>query len=284
MKPQIKLLTTALLLAGSSFLASAQTLKVPAPSPAQTIKQAFALGEITIDYSRPAVKGRTVFGDLVPYGKIWRTGANGSTKITFTDDVKVEGYKLPAGTYAIYSVPGKNSWDIMFYKDLTLNGNVADYKQENEVILVKVKPTALINRVESFTINIADVKPSSAVIEIMWDKTRVPLKVTSDIDGRIMKNIETAINVDNKPYFQAASYYYENNKDLTQALMWANKAVEQYPKAFWVMMLKAKIEYKMKDKKSAIMTAQKVVDLATEAKNDDYVAMAKKLISDAKGR
>src|ERR1700739_2396478 len=142
-----------------SLNTQAQQLKVPAPSPAQTIKQSFALGEVTFEYSRPSAKGRVIFGDVVPFGKIWRTGANATTKITFTDDVKLEGNEVKAGTYGLYTIPNKDSWDIMLYKDLTLGGNVADYKTENEVVHFKVKPTALANKIESFTINMADVMP-----------------------------------------------------------------------------------------------------------------------------
>ncbi|MEO8760098.1 MAG: DUF2911 domain-containing protein [Bacteroidia bacterium] len=260
----------------------AQQLKVPAPSPNQTVKQNFALGEVSFDYSRPGVKGRVIFGDVVPFGKIWRTGANATTKITFTDDVKLEGNDVKAGTYGLYTIPNKDSWDIMLYKDLTLGGNVADYKQENEVLRFKVKPTVLANKIESFTINLADVMPTSATIELLWENTRVPIMVTADIDAKVMKNIDASVGSDNRPYFQAAGYYYDNNKDLKQANIWVTKALEQNPKAFYMMLLKAKIEYKLKDKVAGKASAEKTITLATEAKNDDYVAMAKKLMADNK--
>lgn len=265
-----------------SFSVSAQQLKVPAPSPLQTIKQAFALSDITIEYSRPGVKNRVIFGDVVPFGKTWRTGANQTTKITFGEDVKVEGNPVTAGTYGIYSVPNKDSWDIMFYKDLTLAGNVAEYKAENEVLRFKVKPSALANKVETFTINFADVTPSTLNVELLWEQTRVAFSVVADIDSKIMKNIEANVTKDSRPYFQAASYYYETNKDLKQALVWADKAIEQNPKAYWVVMLKAKIQAKAKDNKAAITTAEQVIALAKEDKNDDYVKMAEKLIAEAK--
>lgn len=268
----------------SAFTTSSfsQQLKVPAPSPLQTIDQAFALSNIKIEYSRPSVKGRTVFGDLVPFGKIWRTGANNATKITFGEDVKIDGKPLTAGTYAIYSIPNKDSWDIMFYKDLKLGGNVADYKPTEEALKITVKPTALSNKVETFTINVADVTASSANVEMLWDKTRASFNVTADIDSKIMKNIEDALSKDTRPYFQAASYYYDNNKDMNQALAWVNKAVEANPSAFWIQHLKAKIQVKLNDKKGAIESAEKSMALAKEAKNDDYVKMNEKLIQEAK--
>ncbi len=262
--------------------AQAPALKTPAPSPSQTIKQAFALGDLTVDYSRPSVKGRTVFGDLVPFGKIWRTGANGTTKLTFAEDVKVEGKDVKAGTYGLYTIPNKDSWEVMLYSDLTLNGNVANYKPENEVLRVVVKPTALTTKVETFTINLADVTANSLVVEILWDKTRVPVKITAEIDAKIMKNIEATMAVDSRPYFQAAAYYLESGKDLNQALVWANKAVEQNPKAFWVLNVKSKIEYGLKDYPAATASAEKVVALAKEASNEDYVKMGEKMIADAK--
>lgn len=271
------------LVAMLSFSAvTAQTLKTPAPSPTQTVKQSFALGDITVEYSRPSVKGRTVYGDLVPYGKVWRTGANASTKLTFSDDVKIEGKDLKAGTYALYTLPNKDSWDILIYSDVTLNGNVSAYKPENEVLRVSVKPTSLSSKVETFTINLADVTSTSTILELLWDRTRVPVKITAEIDAKVMKNIETSLAADSRPYFQAANYYYENDKDLNQALVWANKAVEQNPKAFWVLMLKSRIEYKLKDNAGATATAEKVVALAKEAQNEDYVKMGEKMIADAK--
>lgn len=278
------LFLTAVLVSALSILnVQAQNqLKTPAPSPSQTVKQAFALSEITIDYSRPSAKGRTIYGDVVPFGKIWRTGANAATKITFGEDVKVEGKAVPAGTYALYSIPNKDSWEIMFYKDLSIAGRTAEYKTENEQVRFSVKTSALASKVETFTINIADITSSTAVIELTWEKTRVAFNVVADIDAKIMKNIESSLATDSRPYFQAANYYYENDKDQKQALEWINKAIEQNPKAFWMLMVKAKIQLKLKDNAGATSTAEQVIALAKEAQNDDYVKMAEKLIVEAK--
>jgi tetratricopeptide (TPR) repeat protein len=218
----------------------------------------------------------------VPFGKIWRTGANSATKITFGEDVKVEGKPLTAGTYALYTIPNKDNWDIMFYKDLNLGGNVSEYKQENELLRVQVKPSSIANKVETFTINVADITSSSANVEMTWSDTRVAFNVIADIDSKIMKNIESSLTNDTRPYFQAASYYYEKNKDMNKALEWVNKAVDQNPKAYWVKHLKAKIQVKLKDNKGAIATAEQSLALAKEAKNDDYVKMNEKLIEEAK--
>ena len=279
---KISLIASAIALSVSTLIVQAQTLKTPAPSTSQSIKQAFGLGDITLDYSRPSAKGRVLFGDVVPFGKMWRTGANASTKITFSEDVKVEGKDVKAGTYAIYTIPNKESWEVILYSDLTMAGNTSNYKAESEVLRVVVKPTILSKSVETFTINLADITATSTTLEFVWEKTSVPVKITTEIDTKVMKNIETTMAVDSRPYFQAANYYYENNKDLNQALIWINKAVEQNPKAFWVTMLKARIELKLNDKKAAIATAEKTVALATEVKNDDYIKMANDLIAEAK--
>jgi hypothetical protein len=281
MKRYRNLLLTLAVVAATG-ITNAQQLKVPAPSPLQTIDQAFALSNIKIEYSRPSVKGRTIYGDVVPFGKVWRTGANAATKITFGEAVKVDGNALPAGTYAIYTIPNADSWDMMFYKDLNLAGNVADYKAENEVLKIKLKPTAMATKTETMTFNVADVTSSSANVELIWDKTKVAFNVTADIDSKIMKDIDVALAADTRPYFQAASYYYENNKDINQALTWVNKAIEANPKAFYMWHLKAKIQAKLKDTKGAMESAEKSIVLSKEAKNDDYVKMNEKLIQELK--
>lgn len=277
----IKSFTLALIiLLGSN--AFAQQLKVPAASPTQTVKQAFGISEITIEYSRPSVKGRVVFGEVVPFGRIWRTGANSTSKITFGDDVKIEGVDLKSGTYGFYTIPNTDSWEIMLYKDLTLGGNVANYKTENEVIRVKVKPSTLANKVETFTMGLADVTPTTANIELTWENTKVAVSVVTEIDSKIMKTIESTIVQDTRPFYQAASYYYENNKDLKQALEWTEKAIVANPKAYWVVLLKAKIQLKLNDKKGALATANQVIVMATADKDDSFVKQAEKLIASAK--
>lgn len=265
-----------------SLGAAAQKITVPAPSPLQTVTQKFGLGEVTIEYSRPAVKGRTIFGDVVPYGKIWRTGANATTKITFTDEVKLEGNVVKPGTYGLYTIPNKDSWEIMLYKDLTLNGNVADYKTENEVVRFKVKPTKIPMKMESFMINIGDIAPTEAKLMLLWENTVITVKMTTDIDARVMESIDASMKSDKPEYFRAAGYYFDNGKDLKKALEWATKATEENPKAFYMFNLKARIEYKLGDKAAGKASAEKSIALAKEAKNDDYVALGEKLLSDNK--
>jgi hypothetical protein len=258
--------------------AMAQGIKTPAPSPTQTIKQDFALSSIEVNYSRPLAKGRKVFGDLVPFGAMWRTGANGATKLTFGEDVKVGGMPVKAGTYALYSIPSASEWEIIINKGAN-NGGLNGYKKEDDVARFKVKTMSLPMKIESFTILIADVMGATANIQVMWENTAVSIPVEADIDSKIMKSIDGAMYVDNRPYFAAASYYFDNGKDMAKALEWVNKAVDAQPKAYWVAHLKAKIQAKMGDKAGAKATALKSIELAKEGNNPDYVALNEKLIA-----
>ncbi|MDI9880665.1 DUF2911 domain-containing protein [Flectobacillus longus] len=277
----MKKILLALVAVASIMTAQAQGIKTPAPSPTQTIKQDFALSSIEVNYSRPNMKGRTVFGDLAPYGKLWRTGANAATKVTFGEDVTVGGVAVKAGTYVLYTVPNKDEWEVIFNKGLN-NWGIDGYKKEEDVARFKVKPIALSSSVETFTIQLGNVTPATADIQVSWEKTQINIPVVADIDSKISKSIETAMNVDNRPYFQAASYYFETGKDLKQALAWTNKAIENSPKAFWMVHLKAKILAKMGDKTAAVTAANQSIALAKEAKNDDYVALNEKLITTLK--
>ncbi|MDZ7900034.1 MAG: DUF2911 domain-containing protein [Arcicella sp.] len=260
---------------------SAQSVKTPAPSPMQTIKQDFALSSIEIAYSRPNMKGRVVFGDLAPYGKLWRTGANGATKVTFGEDVNVGGVAVKAGSYALYTIPNKNEWEVILNKGIN-NWGIDGYQAADDVAKFKVKPMALPMNIETFTVQIANVMPASAEIHVMWEKTAISIPVTADIDAKISKSIDNAMNMDNRPYFQAANYYFETGKDLAKASVWADKAIEMNPRAFWIMHLKAKIQAKMGDKAGATATAMKSIESAKEAKNADYVALNEKLIATLK--
>ncbi|HPH91094.1 MAG TPA: DUF2911 domain-containing protein [Ferruginibacter sp.] len=256
---------------------TAQNLTTPQPSPTQTVKQNFSTGSIELSYSRPAKKGRTIFGDLVPYGAVWRTGANGATTLTFTDDVTIGDKEVKAGKYGLLSIPAAGKWTIIISKDVNIT-SPADYKQENDVARVEVTPIALPFSVENFTINFADISGSKVNVELMWDKTYVSFPVSTNTEARVMKQIDNAMNKDSKPYFAAASYYYDNGKDLGQALTWVNKAVESNKEAFWMHMLKARILAKQGDKAGAKAAATAVVEIATKAQNNDYVKMANDLI------
>lgn len=283
MKKQINTLTAIVLSAMMTTSAYAQSLKTPAPSPTQTVTQAFGIGEVKIEYSRPSMKGRVIFGELVPYGKIWRTGANAATKLTLGDDMKVNGTPVAAGTYAIYTIPGTTDWEVMLYKDLTLGGSVEEYKAENELMRFKVKPKPMNDKTETFTIAFNDITFTTCNMDLSWDKTKVSIPLMSDHDAKVMKNIETVLAPgDKRPYFAAASYYFENGKDLSKALEWCNKAIELNPKAYWMTHTKAKIQKEMKDYKGALATAELSKATAVAEKDDHYTELNDRLISELK--
>lgn len=259
-----------------------QEIPVPAPSPLQTMTQKFGLGEVSVEYSRPAAKGRTIFGNIVPYDKIWRTAANGTTKITFTDDVTFQGKAVKAGTYGLYTIPRADSWDIMLYSDLKLGGSVTKYDEKNEVVRVTVKALKLPFKLESFTITLDNVLPTSADLLIVWDNTAVKVELKTDIDERIMESIEKSMKSKKPEYFKAATYYFENNKDLKKALPWIQKAAEESPHAYWVMLMKAKIEYGVGDKTAGKASAEKTIELADKMGDANYVRLANELMDSNK--
>jgi tetratricopeptide (TPR) repeat protein len=273
-----KLLFATILFA--SFAADAQQLRTPAPSPTQTLQQDFGISTVQLIYSRPAMKGRKIFGDLVPYGKVWRTGANQATRIKFNDDVSIGGKPLKAGEYAIFTIPNENEWEIIINKGNENWGTV--YKQEDDLLRVKVKPTQLNSAVENFTMQFENITPTSTDLAIMWDKTAVRIPVTTDIDSKVMAQINNLMNRDNRPYFGAAMYYLESGKDLNQAITWFDKAIEQNPNAFWIYHQKANALAKLGKKDDARQAANKSIELAKAQKNDDYVKLNEKLLANLK--
>ncbi len=259
----------------------AQTIKTPFPSPPQTIKQDFGISSIELSYSRPGVKGRKVFGDLVPLGKVWRTGANNATTINFADDVTIGNVKIPAGKYGLLTIPDKDSWAIIISKQVDVT-NPADYKQESDVVRVNVKPMAMRDKIETFTMQFANVTSSTCELQMMWENTAIALPISADVETAVMKQIDNAMNKDNRPYFQAALYYLQNGKDLNQALAWFDKAIEQTPDGYWIYHQRANALAKLGRKDDAKAAAQKSIQLAKEAKNDDYVRLNEKLLDQLK--
>ncbi len=257
----------------------AQAIVTPQPSPTQTVKQNFSVGSIELNYSRPAIKGRKIFGDLVPFGNVWRTGANNATVITFSDDVNIGGKDVKAGKYGLLSIPGATEWTLIITKDINVN-SPSMYKQENDVVRVKASPVEIPMSIENFTIQFANITNSSCDVQLIWENTVVVLPVKANTDSKVMAQIDNIFNKDNKPYFNAASYYYDNGKDLAQAKTWVDKAIADpaNAKAYWMTLLKARIHEKMGDKAGAKAMAEKTIALATAAKNDDYIKMATDLM------
>ena len=267
------------LLAALCLINAEAQLKTPAPSPTQTVKQDFGLGSIELSYSRPAMKGRKVFGDLVPFGNVWRTGANSATLVTFSDEVTIGGKKVPAGKYGLLSIPNKDSWTLIISKQLDVTSPAA-YKAESDVVRVDVNTMKLEEKTESFTIQFANVKPTSCELHIMWENTAVSLPISTDVDKKVMTQIDQLMNKDTRPYFNAAMYYMDNGKDLNQALSWFDKAVEMNAAAFWIHHQRANCLAKLGKKAEAKAAAEKSKELAAAAKNDDYVKLNEKLLAD----
>lgn len=262
----------------AAFAGSAHA-QFPAPSPQGTVKQTVGLTDIEIVYSRPSVKDRDIFGKLVPYGKVWRTGANSTTTISFSTDVKVEGKLLPAGKYGLYSIPGDDDWTIIFSSDTQAWGSY-QYNEEKDALRVKVKARELDDEIETFTIDINDIRDESATLNLKWDEVHVPVRLTFDIVDKVVENIEAAMKKEggNKPYMQAAMFYYDHNIDLAKARQWVEAAEKERSDAFWILHLKAKILAKQGEKAEAIATARRSMELAKEAGDSAYVLQNKQLI------
>lgn len=269
-----------------SLVAEAQ-VQTPAPSPAGSVSSTIGLTDVKIEYFRPRLKGRKIFGEkdvMYPHGTIWRTGANSGTKITFSDDVKVEGTAVPKGEYLIFTWPGASEWTISLYKDLKIGGNTGAYDKSQEAANFKVKSEKLATPVETFTISIDDIAADnkSGKVNLTWENTKVGFTVSSDYDAKVMKSIETFTKVSPNNYFQAAVYYLDNNKDLNKALEWVNLALESNPTAFWMLHQKAKIQKALGDKKGATETATASLNEAKKANNRDYQTMNEDLIKSLK--
>lgn len=278
MKKILFVLTTLL-----SLSATAQ-IKMPAASPTQTLIQDFGLGKIEIVYSRPGLKGRAAFGNgtlLAPTGIVWRTGANGATKVTFSDPVTIGDKTLAAGSYGLFTIPGENEWTIIFNTNSKGWGSF-EYKESEDVVRVKVKPEITSNNTETFTIGVGNITPETATISLKWAKTLVNVPIKTDIKSTIRKQVEASISAptaNGAAYQAAANFYFDMDKDYAKALANVNKAIEATPSAYWLFLLKAKAQKELGDKKGARASAETCIKMATEGKNMDYVRSANDVIA-----
>ena len=253
----------------------------PQPSSSQTITQGFGLGTIKVVYSRPNTKGRKIFGQVEPYDKVWRTGANSATVITFSDDVMLEGNKVPAGEYGLFSIPGETQWTIILSKKPKQWGAYT-YNQADDYLRFSVKPVKLPRPVETFTMQFENMFPTSGELHLLWENTFLAIHLTCDIDSKVMARIDSAMKTDKKPYYDAVIYYWNNNKDMNQALEWANQ-LEKIPgmPPMVAKLWKARVLLKKGDKSNAITTAQEGVKAATEMKSDEYIRLNTEVIAEA---
>lgn len=269
-----------LALTGSMHLAQAQ-IDMPQASPKTTLETRVGLTDVEIEYSRPGLKGRgeKIFGELLPYGQVWRTGANESTKVTFADDVEINGQPLKAGTYALYTIPGQNEWTVIFHENLELWGD-SGYKPEDDALRVNVAPVTIPYPKETFTIDFENYTLDGADLIISWDNTQVNVPIKSEVDSKVMAQIDEKMQADSisaTTYYNAARYYHENNKDLNKALEWINSAIEGR-EHFVFYNVKSKILADQKKYKEAIQAAEKSKELAQKSNNQDYVKINEELI------
>lgn len=271
----MKKLLLIVLMAAVTFTAEAQ-INTPAPSPFSKTEQKVGLTDVTLEYSRPSMRGRTIFGDLVPYGKTWRTGANARTKVSFSDDVEIDGQQLKAGTYAIFTKPGEQKWDVFFYTEHDANGAPQEWDESKVAAKTTVDVYPLPMPIETFTITFDDLTSNSANLGMMWEKVYVAVPISFPTDAMVEKNIETAMagSPSADDYYTAAVYYLEEDKDIEQAKTWMDKAMEMSGGLkFWQLRQQSLIYAKLGDKKGAIKAAKASLEKAKDAGNDDYVKM-----------
>jgi hypothetical protein len=277
----MKKMIIALALFVASFSAEAQ-LRTPQSSPKTTINQVVGLTDVEITYSRPSAKGRVVFGNLIPFGKVWRTGANDNTIVSFSDDVVIDGKTLKKGKYSLYTIPKIESWDVIFYKTTDNWGNPEEWKEENVVLKTSVKPETLNKSVETFTIGVSGLDNNYAFLEMYWENSYAAVKFEVPTQQKTTANIEKVLAGPSAgDYFSAAQFLFQSNGDANKALAHVNKALDMTKeKPFWYNRLKSLIQAKLGDKKGAVETAKVSLAAAEIAKNQDYVKMNKDSIAE----
>lgn len=263
------------------FASANAQIKTPQPSPGCKLSQDVGLIKVDVDYSRPSAKGRKIFGDLVPFGELWRTGANASTKVTLSDDGFVGGVALKKGTYALYTIPGEREWTIIFYTDVTLWGapDAAEFKEDLVAAKFMASVRPMRDLVESFTLNFSNLRGNGGDLELSWEYTKVVIPFTVDTDGKVMAAIKTTMDGPAAgDFYGAARYYFDEKKDMAQALVWVDKSLEKGGDKFWILRLKANILAELGRYKEAIMVAEKSTELAKKDGNADYPRMNDKSI------
>ena len=264
----------------TSIFSFAQQIQMPQASPSAKIIQKVGLTDVTVDYSRPSTKGRKIFGELVPFGQVWRTGANGATILTFSTDVTVGGQSVPAGSYALYSIPGKKEWIIILSKKTELWGSIG-YQQSDDQARFVVPTSKTSKKYETFEIAFNNFTDNSATVSMKWETARVDFKIETEVDPIVMADIKKLVidtdTTDPGLLFQAASYYFTNSKDLNQAYAWVKTSTDSDPK-YWTVHLRAKLEVALGMKTEAVDSATKSKAMAEKENNPDYVALNERLM------
>tara|TARA_R110002050_G_scaffold114009_1_gene229240 strand:+ start:1571 stop:2416 length:846 start_codon:yes stop_codon:yes gene_type:complete len=270
----MKKLVLSILVLAISLTGYAQ-IETPQPSPSSKLEQKVGLTDVTLEYSRPSMRGRTIFGDLVPYGKLWRTGANANTKITFSDDVTIGENTLKAGSYAIYTIPNAESWDVIFYSDTDNWGTPQNWDDNKVAAKINAPVFVLPMNIETFTMGLDNLSSGSATLGMFWENAYVGVPINVPTDAKVTSAITKVMNGPSaNDYFAAAVYYSQEGKDIAQAQKWMDKAMSMTEKpAFWQLRQQSLIYAKAGNKKAAIETAKKSLAGAEAAGNQDYVKM-----------
>ena len=261
--------------------------ETPAPSPKSVVEQKIGLVDFKVVYSRPSVKDREIFGKLVPYDTFWRTGANASTKVSISKEIKIGGKPVPAGEYALYTIPGKDSWTVILSNNDQLPGKDG-YKTEDDQVRFEVAPTQLKQQVESFTIGFDRLRDDSATMFLDWDMTRIAFDIELDTKAQVLASIKEVMNsgeeLNGGNYARSASAYLSYEVNLEQALVWIQKAVEMQEGAFWLINTEAQIHAKLGNKKEAIASAKKSIEVAKANDGGDfgYIKLNEELIKSLK--
>ena len=267
-----------ILICGFSF----GQIQTPQPSPFSKIAQVVGLTDVTINYSRPALRNRVIMGELVPYGEMWRAGANANTTIEFSDAVVLGGQKLEAGKYAIFIRPGVSMWEVFFYTKTDNGGLPGEWDPKAVAAVAEIPTTTLENPVESFTISIDDLDQNGAQLNFRWEKTQTSLKLEVPTDSKTMASIEKTMQGEPKAqdYYSAAIYYRETGRDLKKAKDWISKAIEMDSGKYWMYRQQALILHALNENEAAIAASQTSLKLAIEAGNQDYVRLNEKAIEE----
>lgn len=270
----MKRIVLGLVLSLFTFGMNAQ-VKTPQSSPKAVVNQLVGLTEVEIEYSRPSAKGRVVFGNLVPFGSTWRTGANANSTISFSEDVLIDNKTLKKGKYAIYTIPKVDSWEVIFYSKSDNWGNPEEWNDADVALRTSVKPEFLNRKVETFTIEINQLDNNFAHLNFIWENTLATVRFEVPTQKLAMASIDKALAGPTAgDYFSAAQYYFQSNSDMNKALEHCNKALNlNQDKPFWYLRLKSLIQAKLGDYKGAIEAAKLSLVAATKAKNNDYVKM-----------
>ncbi len=276
------LLVATMLLACLSYNAYAQVPRIPEASSTQTLIQDFGLGKVTITYSRPNVKDRKIFGGIIPWGEVWRTGANSATTITVTEKVLIEGNSVPAGTYSLFTIPEKNEWTVILNK-IVKQWGAYSYKQTEDFLRFKIKPLRVSEKRETFTMAFANSTTKASDLYLVWDHTAALIHFETDDDAKITANIDELMKGDRRPYyFNAIQYYYENNKDVDKALGWVYEAEKIEPKGPWYKLWESRLLLRKGDKAGAIAAAEAGIALSKASKDDEYERLNKEALDHAK--